>query len=207
MIANLIVITLFFYLHLCRYIKTTSYQWIVEIFIQAIQLSDNYIMIPVNTPDDILNTWDITLLLDIQNNCVWGEYFTMETTGLEHINHVRAATRHFLYLSHFHTPRSTLICTNYFNPELTSCSVTSLRIITALCLYAGELGHAKLIFYLREIDFHSLHLVVAMSLHFAGIVDSTIETFSSWRSDDFFFYLQGHIPTVPCGVSRSISKL
>ena len=46
-----------------------------------------------------------------------------------------------------------------------------------------------------------------MTLHLAGIPDSTIKIVGRWRSDAFLIYLQGQIATFTRGVAAVMAKV
>ena len=46
-----------------------------------------------------------------------------------------------------------------------------------------------------------------MTLHLAGIPDSTIKIVGRWRSDAFLIYLQGQIATFTRGVAAAMAKV
>ena len=76
-----------------------------------------------------------------------------------------------------------------------------------LRLWAGKLGHRRLGFHPYDIGSHSLQSGGAMTLHQAGIAESTIKIIGWWKSDVFLIYLQGQVLTFTRGVAAKMTKV
>ena len=76
-----------------------------------------------------------------------------------------------------------------------------------LRLWAGKLGHRRLGFHPFDIGFHSLRSGGAMTLHQAGVPDSTIKIIGRWKSDAFLIYLQGQVQTFTRGVAAKMTEV
>ena len=129
----------------------------------------------------------------------------MEATSDEFGDLVVAAAHRYLHLRRNNAPPDTPICTYYTNnsPQ----SVNSRQITALLRLHATKIGFQTLGFHPHEIGTHSLRSGGAMTLHLAGISDSTIKIVGRWRSDAFLIYLQGQIATFTQGVAAAMAKV
>lgn len=204
--ACLILIALFFCLRSCEYTKTSSHRRTVQFRYKDMQFHDAQGIIPHDAPDEVfLAAWAVTLFLDTQKNCVRGESSTMEATGIPFGCPVVASAHRYLHLRQHNAPPDIPICTYYVNGS-PRC-VNSRQITALLRLHAAKIGFQKLGFYPHEIGTHSLRSGGAMTLHLAGIADSTIKIVGRWRSDAFLIYLQGQIATFTKGVAAAMAKV
>ena len=97
--VDLLFITLFFCFRYCEYSKTNYHLRTTQFFFQCIQFHDDNGAIPPDTAADVfLSALAITLHLDTQKNCVRGEPYTIEATGLLHGDPVPACARCYLHL-------------------------------------------------------------------------------------------------------------
>ena len=109
--ADLIQISLFFYLWPCKYTKTNLHIQTFQLRLKDLQFHNAYGFIPHNAPSKtFLCAWVITLFLDTQNNSVWGESTAMEATNLTHGGPISAADQHILHLCSHHAKPDTTIC-------------------------------------------------------------------------------------------------
>ena len=76
-----------------------------------------------------------------------------------------------------------------------------------LRLWAGKLRHRRLGFHPNEIGSNSLRSGGAMTLHQAGVADSTIKIIGRWKSDAFLIYLQGQVLTFTRGVAAKMRNV
>ena len=92
---------------------------------------DDDSVIPAKAPAKVfLAASAVTLYLDTHKNCVRGESFTMEATGMrQHGDPVTAAARRYLHLRLHDAPPNTPMCTYYVDPGAAQKSVTGSNIV------------------------------------------------------------------------------
>ena len=89
---DLIILALLFGLRLCEYTKTNSHCSTTQFCFRDIQFHDDDGVIATQaTAKVFLAATVVTLYLNTQNNCVWGDSCTMEATGISHGDPVTAA--------------------------------------------------------------------------------------------------------------------
>ena len=82
--ADLIQISLFFFLRSCKSTNTQSHRHAVQFFFRDLQLHDENGIIPHNAPSKLLiRTRDIYLFLDTHKKCFQEDSTTMEATNLD----------------------------------------------------------------------------------------------------------------------------
>ena len=115
-----------------------------------------------------------------------------------------AASR-FLHLRWHGADLDPPLCTYYYHLGGAGTSISGSSIVARL--WAGKLGHRRLGFHPNKIGSHSLRSGGAMTLHQAGVDDSTIKIIGRWKSDTFLIYLQGQVLTFTRGVAAKMRQV
>ena len=142
-----------------------------------------------------------------QKNGVHRESTSMEATGLQHGDAIRASACRFIHLHSNGTAPDTPIYTYYPSHDSIPSSISSRHITTTLRITTQKLGFQKLGFFPHKIGYHSLRSGGAMTLHLAGVLEHTIKIIGRWQSDAFLIYLQGQITTFTQGVAAAMAKV
>ena len=131
----------------------------------------------------------------------------MELSGIPFGCAVSAAVERFLHLRDNDADLDTPICTYFPSGRSTGKSITSTNVVQILRLWAAHIGFKRLGFHPMEIGSHSLRSGGAMTLHQAGISDSTIKVIGRWKSDAFIIYLQGQVLSFTKGVAAAMKEV
>ena len=84
------------------------------------------------------------MFLDTQNNCVRGEYSTIEATGLIHGDPVPTCARRYLHLQNNNAPPDTPICDYYVLVGASPKSVTVSNIVELLWATDRQIGFQQI---------------------------------------------------------------
>ena len=175
-LGDLIQIAIYFCLRSCEYTKVTSHTRTTQFRFRDIQFHDAAGILPFDAPAArIRRATAVTLYLDTQKNSTRGESITMEATGIPFGCAVGAAAERFLHLRNNDADLDTPICTYFPSNRGTGKSITSSNVVQILRLWAAHIGFQRLGFRPMEIGSNSLRSGGAMTLHQAGISDSTIK--------------------------------
>ena len=207
-LGDLIQIALYFCLRSCEYTKTNSHTRTTQFRFRDMQFHDAHGIIPFDAPAvRFRRATAVTLYLDNQKNGVRGESITMELSGIPFGCAVSAAVERFLHLRENDADLDTPICTYFPSGRSTGKSITSTNVVQILRLWAAHIGFKRLGFHPMEIGSHSLRSGGAMTLHQAGISDSTIKVIGRWKSDAFIIYLQGQVLSFTKGVVAAMKEV
>ena len=207
-LGDLIQLAIYFCLRSCEYSKTNSHKRTTQFRFRDIQFHDARGVIPFDAPAArIRRATAVTLYLDTQKNSVRGEAITMEASGIPFGCAVGAAAERFLHLRLHNADLDTPICTYFTSAQSEGASVTSSNVVATLRLWAAHIGFQRLGFHPMEIGSHSLRSGGAMTLHQAGMSDSTIKVIGRWKSDAFIIYLQGQVLSFTKGVATAMKEV
>ena len=169
-----------------RQTKTNLHRWTVQFCLKYLQLHDADGVVPHDNPyKTFFHAWDVTLFLDMQKNCVWGESTTMVATDLAQGDPVSDAAWRFLHLCSHQANPDTTICYYFITKGGLPKRITSTHIVLILRLHAAKIGFQRLGLYPHKIVPHSLCSGGTMTPHHAHIPNSTIKIISRWHLDAF----------------------